>query len=237
MSLILDGIILVLVLISVFLSAKRGFVRTIIELAGFIAAIILSITVSGPLADFTYDKIVEPSVVKIVEESASATEENTEGNLEAMADSVWNALPQFVKNNSENSGISQDTFVDKIEIDTTDTVTAMAQKASQTVAKPIVTKLFSAFYGLILMVILFVLVKFLAKIINPLFNFSVISKLNRALGGVLGLIKGILVSVVFCIAVSLLVSFTKEGFLCFTPESIENSFIFSKIVALLPFLK
>ncbi|MBQ8203857.1 MAG: CvpA family protein [Clostridia bacterium] len=236
MSIILDVIILAIVLLSVLLSAKRGFVKSIIEVAGFVAAIILAISVSGPLAEFTYDKVIEPSVIKIVEESAAASDEHTEGNIEAVADNIWNALPEFVRNNSVNSGINQDTFVDKIEIDTTDTVASMAQKASQTIARPIVTKMFSAFYAVVLMVVLLVIVKFIAKIVNPLFNFSIIGKLNRTLGGVLGLVKGILVSVVFCVAVSLIVSFTGNGFLCFTPEAIENSVIFSKIVSVIPFI-
>ncbi len=237
MSIALDVLILIIVLINIILSAKRGFVKTIIEVVGFVAAIILSVTASGPLANVTYDKVIEPSVIKIVEETAAASDETTQGNLQDMADSIWSSLPEFVKNSTESSGISKETFIDKIEIDTTDTVTAIATKTSQTIAKPIITKVLSAFYAVVLMIVLLVVVKIIAKIINPLFNFSIIGKANHTLGGVLGLIKGILVSMVFCVVVSLIVSFTGAGFLCFTEEAIDGSFIFSKIVSLLPFLK
>lgn len=235
MSIILDVIVLGIVLLCVILSAKKGFAKSIIEVSGFVAAVILAISVSGPLAEITYDKVIEPSVIKVAEESSAAADQNIQDNISLISDKIWESLPDFVKNNSAD--INQNNILNSVNIDTSDTVTSVAEKVSQTVAKPVVSKMLSALYAVIILVVLLILVKFLAKLINPLFNFSVIGKLNRTLGGVLGLLKGILISAVFCAAVSLIISFTKEGFLCFTSESVENSFIVSRIISVLPFLK
>ena len=51
MNIILDIIIVAIVVICVFLSAKRGFTRTIIELVGFVAAILIAINLSTPVAN------------------------------------------------------------------------------------------------------------------------------------------------------------------------------------------
>ena len=66
MSVVLDIIVLAIILVTVFLSAKRGFVRVLIELVGFVAAVFISFTISTPLADMTYDKIIEPPIVASV---------------------------------------------------------------------------------------------------------------------------------------------------------------------------
>ena len=68
-------------------------------------------------------------------------------------------------------------------------------------------------------------------------NFSLVGKLNRTLGGVVGFFKGILLATVFCMIVGVIVSFTKNGFLIFTRESIEASTIFGTICDMLPFFK
>lgn len=235
MSIILDVFVIGIVLLCVILSAKKGFAKSIIEVAGFVAAVILAISVSGPLAELTYDKVIEPSVIKMAEESSAVADQNIEDNISLISDNIWESLPDFIKNNSAD--VNQDNLLDNVDIDTSDTVTGVAVKVSQTVAKPVVSKMLSALYGVIILVVLLILVKFLAKLINPLFNFSVIGKLNRTLGGVLGLLKGILIAVIFCTAVSLNVSFTKEGFLCFTREAVDNSYLVSRIISFLPFLK
>ncbi len=235
MSIILDVFVIGIVLLCVILSAKKGFAKSIIEVAGFVAVVILAISVSGPLAELTYDKVIEPSVIKMAEESSATADQNIEDNISLISDNIWESLPDFIKNNS--AAVNQDNLLDNVDIDTGDTVTGVAVKVSQTVAKPVVSKMLSALYGVIILVVLLILVKFLAKLINPLFNFSVIGKLNRTLGGVLGLLKGILIAVIFCTAVSLIVSFTKEGFLCFTREAVDNSYLVSRIISFLPFLK
>ena len=235
MSIILDIVFLAIVFLCIILSAKKGFAKSIIEVAGFVAAVILAISISGPLAELTYDKLIEPSVIKVAEESSAAADQNIQDNISSISDKIWESLPDFVKNNS--SDINQNNLIDSVNIDTGDTITSVAQKVSQTVAKPVVSKMLSALYAVIILVLLLIVVKFLSKLINPIFNFSVIGKLNRTLGGVLGFIKGILIASVFCAIVSIIVSFTNVEFLCFTNEAIEESLIVGKIISFLPFLK
>ena len=58
MGIILDLIIAAVIIIEVVISARRGFARVAIELVGFIAAILLTFTISTPLSQATYDKII-----------------------------------------------------------------------------------------------------------------------------------------------------------------------------------
>ena len=54
-SFLLDLILVIIIGVSVYLSARRGFVRTFVEAIGVVAAAIIALTVCTPLANATYD--------------------------------------------------------------------------------------------------------------------------------------------------------------------------------------
>ncbi|MBE6727063.1 MAG: hypothetical protein E7562_00270 [Ruminococcaceae bacterium] len=227
MGFVLDIIILAIVFIIVLLSARKGFVRTAIEVVGFVAAIVLAFTISQPLADITYEKIVEEPMI-------SAAEDNAEN----LTEKVWDALPGFVADNAETFGIS------KADVD--DTIGSNAQKGSEaavkqvsaTVVKPAATRLLSGIYCSILFIVLMIVVKLLAKVVNKLFSFSFIGTINKALGGVVGVVKGALYAFVFVTVTVLIASLNQGSFLIFTDEAIDSSFVYrllAELSSLYPF--
>ena len=62
-----------------------------------------------------------------------------------------------------------------------------------------------------------------------MFSFSLVGTANRVLGGIVGIPKGIIMAMVFCLVISLIVSFTTNGFLIFTDEAMEKSWFFSHL--------
>ncbi len=229
MSIILDLIVLAIIVITVLISAKRGFVRTLIELVGFIAAVFISFTISTPLANSTYDKIIEPSIISTV---TSAVDTAADNSAAAAVDSFWNEMPGWIKGGIEKAGISKDSLGGSITANIGNGVQAAVESASQSVIKPAVTGSLALIYQVILLIILLAIVKPLAKLINKLFSFSVIGTANRVLGGVVGVPKGIIYAVAFCLLITLAVSFTQNGFLIFTGKAMEKSLFFSFVNSL-----
>ncbi len=229
MSIILDLIVLAIIVITVLISAKRGFVRTLIELVGFIAAVFISFTISTPLANTTYDKIIEPSIISTV---TSAVDTAADNSAAAAVDSFWNEMPGWIKGGIEKAGISKDSLGGSITENIGNGVQAAVESTSQSVIKPAVTGSLALIYQVILLIILLAIVKPLAKLINKLFSFSVIGTANRVLGGVVGVPKGIIYAVAFCLLITLAVSFTQNGFLIFTGEAMEKSLFFSFVNSL-----
>lgn len=230
MQYILDILIVLIVLICIFLSAKRGFMRTLIEVVGFIAAIFIAFTVSSPIANTVYDKMIEPSIVKTVESTAS---ENA-ATATNIVDNVWDKLPGLITKNSLIN-ISKDAVTQKVETDAIENSTVLANTISESFIKPSAVKILSTLISTILVVVLIFAVKILAKYINKLFNFSVIGSINKFLGGILGLVKGIAISIIFCMIITLIISVTKNGFLIFNYENINNSYVFKYIAEFSPF--
>lgn len=231
MSLILDAIIILIILFFVFLSAKKGFVRTLIEVVGFVAAIVIALTLSSPIANVTYDKLIMPSVVKTVQNIANDGVANATNAIDA----VWEKMPGFITDSSF-LGLSKENITSSVQEQTATSTEQLAQQISDSFVKPAVTKLISLLISVVLVVVVLFVVKILAKYINKLFSFSVVGDINKTLGGVLGVVKGAAVAVIFCLIISLIVSFTKDGFLIFTYDNINSSYIFKFLMGLSPFL-
>lgn len=229
MGLILDLLFVVIIIITAILSAKKGFIRTLLELVGFAAAIIIALTVSEPISDFAYEKLVEPAIF-----------EKTEGiivdNTNSIRENLWEKLPSIIKDNSEFFGINEDSFLNIISSESKNGAADLSIAISEKIVRPAVVNLFSTIISFILILILIPLFRLLAKGINKLFSVSVVGKVNKFLGAILGILKGLAICLIVCILLDLIVKLSSGGFWLITNDFLDKSFIFSKIFKLI-FLK
>lgn len=228
MNIVLDLIVIAIIVVFAIISAKRGFVRVAVEVVGFVAAVMISLSLSATLADFTYNKAIEPSIISSVGEVAENTTVDT-------AENAWESLPDFIKNNAERFGINKEDITQNISSNLGQNTTEIVTDISQNTIKPVAVSVLRTLYEVILMLVLLVIVKFLAKFINKLFSFSLVGKLNKILGGTLGLVKGLIIAWIFCTAVVLIISFTHNGIWIFNSENIEKTYIFKILANLIKF--
>lgn len=234
MWIILDLIIVAIVALFVFLSAKRGFVRTVIEFVGYILAAYLAFTVGGIISTAIYDSAIEPAIV------SSTTEKivDTAGEgLEFTVNSVWESLPNVAVNIAEKLGVTSDSLKNSLTENSvnTENATAIAENAVSTIVEPVIVPLLKSIIGIILFTVLIFVVRILAKALNKVFKLPLIGGLNKFLGGVFGGLKGLLISVLFVMIIGLIMSFTENGFLIFTNENIEQTYLFKVFMNFSPF--
>ena len=228
MAVIIDLILVAVVLFFVINSARKGFVKIIVELVGLIAAVVLTFALSSPISNYTYDKFVEPSIIKTV------TAESYE-STEQIVEKAFSSLPDFITVNSERLSLNSQSDIEVITDDIREKQETAVKNVSRQIVKPVVVRVISLFVSVILMIVLFFVVKVLAKFANKLFSFNVVGKLNRTLGGVVGIFKGVLYAMLFCTIISFIVSLTKNGFLIFTVDNINKSVIFKFFAEIIPF--
>lgn len=219
MSIIIDLIIIAIILLVVIISAKQGFVRTIVGAVGFVAAAVISLTAIGPITEATYDKFIEPPIVNSISEKATDDVDDT-------VDNIWSELPPFVTDNSESFGITKESIKEALTNSSQEDINAVLTNVSQTTIKPIFSELVSTFCAVILMIVLLVIARFLAKLLNKMFSFSIVGKLNTTLGGVIGFVKGIVIALIVCEIIVSVISFTKNGIWIFNNENISNTILF-----------
>ncbi len=224
MGWILDLIVVLIILVIALISAKRGFVRVFLELMGFIAAVIISFTFSTPLAELTYDKIVEPNIVSEIADSVNSVADNSATNT---IDDTWESLPKIVKNNADKIGMSKEELNKLLTENIGNGIDSVVDSTSENVIRPLVVTPLRLVYILLMLVFLIFVVRTFARLINKLFKFSIVGKLNFILGGIVGIPQGIIFAMVFCILVLIITSFTAKGFWIFTSEAVSNSWVFN----------
>lgn len=255
-SFLIDFILLVIIGIWVFWGVKRGFVKTVVGTVGFFLSVILSLTLCTPLANLTYDTLIEPAILSTVNETVDAEFqdefdkvaddkidseeiEKFKNEIDASSDDIIASLPAFVKNFINQSGIEVNELLDNADeiINEGDTVKTASEKlavnVSQTKIKPIAANIIGAVYSLILFIIFSLIFKLLGKILNKFFSFSIVGKLNASLGGVCGFVKGTVFTIILCIVINAVVSFIEGGIWIFNYENFENTLLFNLFTSLI----
>ena len=225
---LIDLILLGIVLITVIVSAKRGFMRSLVETVGFAVALIAAICLSNPLAGMVYDRAIAPAVVTAVD---GAIDDSTQNAL----DSAWSALPKFITNNADKIGFSKEKLSQKIGDLSDGTTDKIAQSASQNIIRPIIVKITGILFAIIIFVLLLILVKVSAVSLNKLFSFSIIGKMNTLLGGLLGVVKGLVFAVAASLVIQLLLGFLPGGASVLDLTALKGSTLFKTILSILPF--
>lgn len=219
MHFIIDLIIIGIIIVIALISAKHGFVRTMIEAFGFTAALILAFSVSKPLAAITYEKAIEQPILNSV-----TSVDN--GNTEETVDALWESLPDFLTQNSKQFGISKENLKSSVSESTHGNLKSAVKDITEKTVKPAVVSILKTVYAVVIVLLLSLLVKILAKLINKAFSFKTVGKLNKFLGGLLGVVKGIITAFILCEIIVLLISFTDNGFWIFNNANIEKTIIF-----------
>ena len=222
MYIILDLIIIAILAVFAILAAKKGFVKSVVEIAGFVLAIFLAFTLSTPATNFIYDKAINSGIHSTVETAVGDTYSNIDS---AVAENITDKLPDFIADNANIAGILSDNYTSPTEV---------ADAVCADVVRPVVTAILNAVITAILLIALLIAFKSLAKLINKLFSFSIIGTANKILGAFIGLIKGIGVVVIFVAVITFIVNFN-GGFLIFTKKNIDSSVLFNFISGILPF--
>ncbi|MBQ2676505.1 MAG: CvpA family protein [Clostridia bacterium] len=234
MAIAIDLIIIAIIAVFAWISAKRGFVRTVIELVGYVLAVVLAFSVSSAAANAIYEGGMRPKIVNAIQTNIeNAKSDDYAGAVE----DTWEAIPDFITGMIENTGHTQQSVTEKIESLVTDGAAYAAETVTDTVIKPVAVNLITMLLAAILFIILMIVVKFLAKFINSLFNIPILGTLNTTLGGVVGVVKGgvIVFAVISIIGVSLTIF--DNAIWIFTPQLVEETFIFKAIYNLNPLIK
>ena len=217
MNYAIDIIIVLIVLFSAILAAKKGFVKTLIEFAGFLLAVFVAFSFSNVAADYVYNNMIEPVAI----ESISTAIENAE-------DDILNSVPSYISFLAEKGGLTNESILNAGGTSSLEIATTISNNAIE----PISINLLRFLASILIFVILLIVVKILAKFLNSLFKGVIFGTANKMLGAVLGAAKGFVYSVVFSLLCALLATLSNTYI---NEAVIESTFICKYILSALPF--
>lgn len=184
MKYLLDAVVILIFLLCVWIGHKRGFIKTVTGIVAFLAALAVSALLSGPVADFVYDKAVEPTLV----ETVNAQLEQAEGSAIERLDSAYQSLPDVVKNLLAQAGIED---VDDLAIELPMGGDSMGHSFAS-VIEPLLLPLLKAVCSLILFLIAYIVAAIVLRVLNLVAKLPLLKQVNKTLGVVGGIVSGAL---------------------------------------------
>ena len=190
MSIILDVILLTVLVAFIFTAAKKGFMRSLLELIAVIVALVMAYQFSPVVAQAAYDNLVEESLIETVQ---TQLDENLNiSSSTEKAEVVLESIPGFMETFADSLGIDTKKMVENMgsfSLSSENLATELVVK----VAQPIVVAALTALFFLLLSAILMFALKWVAGLLSKLFKLPLLGTVNKVLGGVLGACKGVMV--------------------------------------------
>ena len=226
MSLLLDGIVVALIVLGAVLGVKRGFVRTVIEVAGYVLILLIATSFAGTVGDAVYAGAVRPAVENAVVSGIGGSDTT---DVEETVDRTFEALPGPTANLLRFFDVTPERVKTTLG-DTSQTAAAtIAAKVGDLAAPPLTMVIRVLFVALLFVLGLF-LIRLLAGFCNSVAkHIPVVGALNAWLGGAVGLVKGLVFAFVGANLLMLLLSLTGGELFGLTAEQVDHTLLFSRL--------
>ncbi len=234
-AIILDLIVVAIIALSVFLAYKKGLIKTLFSLIGFVAAVALAVWMSTPVAGWLNMQFVEPAVRNTVLTAVNGTalgadydqainQVDVVGNLQEMPDGLRDFL--------ENLNVDIDGIIASAEQSKANSVAAK-EALIDSIVDPISGTVSKAVALIGLTIIFFILLFVATRLLDAIFRVLPFGKSANRLGGVIfGAVRALLIIMVLGAVVYGLAN----GNVLLSSEELENTFILKHINAINPII-
>lgn len=235
-AIIIDIVILAVTALTVVISAKRGFMRTLISSLGCVAVLVLSVVFSWIISDFVYGSFVRPRMTEKVEQSLQASHVVGD-SVTKVVDSATEDLPKYIVNMARSRGLfdklSEGEQAERLQ----GGVKSAAVAVIDSVIEPVVTGLVQTISMIVLFILGMIAVRLLCRLSDRLAGGKMLGGVNSFLGGLIGLPSGIVFAIIIAWIFCFAVSSAKNGFLGVTEQTIEQTYLCKLINGFNPLLK
>ena len=200
-SFVLDAILIIICVTTVFVSMRRGFVKTVLSLLSSVAAIFLSVAFTPMVSSFFYDKFMLSAITNGIFDTVKSlagngTSEGISTMFETMPDALVKLLERYnvsedAINSMSNSAISGNADVRSI---------------CETIASPIATTISNALAFIACFIVAIIILKIVVCIIDAIFKLPVLKSVNKFAGLILGLAISVVIIYVYSNAAVYLVT-------------------------------
>lgn len=190
-----DAVIVVIFLLFIILGVKRGFVRSVLDLVGTLAAMLVSMWFSGIAAQWVFSTFLQESLTRQVAEALQAAP------AADAADAVLSVVPEILRGGLEAFGITSDAINQAVA-----GTSGQAAAAVVAVLSPMVVSVLRGLFALVLFIFLLVIFRILSGVVCRIFRLPVLRQLDKGLGILLGVAQAALITVLLCFCAQALIS-------------------------------
>lgn len=225
-SVLLDVIILLIAVVIIISSYRKGFVRSIIMLAGYIASIFAAIWLSKVLSAYIFDNYMHDAIIKNIEQTISQSAKGS--SFAAVLTSIFDKLPSVIVAPLLASFGGEEKIIAKLQESTGGAVSKLSSTVSDTVVAPIVTVLLQMFFCLLIFTVCVIIVKMISSLFKGFYSIPVLGPINSILGAGIGVLKAGIVIYVLAIAAYIVISLTGNHLPWLNTNIINKSILFKE---------
>jgi uncharacterized membrane protein required for colicin V production len=219
MEYIVDIIILVIFAAIVISSIRKGFFKSLFELAGTLISLMISRVLSEGFAPQVFDTFIRKGAENYLGNTLG--EVGTKDYV-LQAQETLNAIPEALNGIMSLLGIDKQVMLEKIQ--SADLGGAnLVESLMSSVVGPVGTAVIQFILFVILAVVIGFVLKFVVKILDGIIKkLPAVKQLNKGLGALFGVLRGIIVVAIISMLISIIASFIgNETFI----ELVNNSVI------------
>lgn len=190
-----DAVIVVIFLLFIILGVKRGFVRSVLDLVGTLAAMLVSMWFSGIAAQWVFSTFLQESLTRQIAEALQAAP------AADAAEAVLSVVPEILRGGLEAFGITSDAINQAVA-----GTSGQAAEAVVAVLAPMVVSALRGLFALVLFIFLLVIFRILSGVVCRIFRLPVLRQLDKGLGILLGVAQAALITVLLCFCAQALIS-------------------------------
>lgn len=226
MNYLLDLIFLAIIVITAFISAKYGFVRTLVELIGFVLIVMIVSTISVPISEAIYKSKIEQDVL--------AYKGSDNGTIQLPAEDFIQSLPDFLKKDNGIFTVDKNLITSYYNNHIKAGQDSIALKINNDIIKPATVRIISLFISGVLFTILSIFVHIVARLLNGVVRHSFARGINEKLGFLIGIFKGAIICIIVSMILLLCVANNNSDFWIFKNSAINQSFVVRFTKTILP---
>ncbi len=231
MSVVLDVIPLIIVVILLLLGYRRGLLRTVLGLSGYLIAALSAYLLSVPIAQWIFQTFLRSDSYNTVMNILSTLSQAQ--TADTLLHQVIVALP-----NNLSAFIPAQT-VESIKMQWADTIPATEQIAATVtddLIAPITTATIQLIVFLIAFVILCFVIKILMKVLKLVDRIPLIGSLNASLGLLVGGAEAVLFLLLFTGLVALMIQLSANEWQFLNNQIVEKTILFRFLYQINPLI-
>ena len=203
MQYIIDIVLVVIFIITVIISAKKGFFMTIFELGSYLISITVAKMLSATVAPGVYSSVLEsPIKAELTKSFGDAANVDVGASIQT----ALNSIPAELNGIIELIGVNKDELIEKVSNANLTGANAI-NSLMDNIVSPVATAVIQTILFVICAIVIIVLLKIVIKLLNGIIKkLPAIKQVNGTLGALFGAVKGLIVVVISSLAFGVIAS-------------------------------
>jgi uncharacterized membrane protein required for colicin V production len=219
---IIDLIMVLLLILIVYASYRKGFLRSVLSLGGFLLATVVSFIFGKMLAEMLFDSMAKPWLTTLIDEQIVA---GTNHNLAVVVDNMYQNLPGYLSGplemllgSKEQVLANLQSALDGGSVGLTDAIVGLL--------RPMLVALLSVLTIIILFLVCMIVIRIVDRLLIQVRRIPVIGTFDGLLGGLVGIVKAVIWLVILVFLVKAVILLSADGISWLNSGTVESSFLF-----------